>query len=73
MTQEGETTLLKELWGYKDVANSDATDTLLEHHSSNHAIKIEDGATVLYSLLYNLSPKELEVLCKYIAIAKQLG
>ena len=68
-----ETTLPDQLQEYKDVANSNAADTLPEHHSSDHAIEIEDGATVPYGPLYNLSPKELEVLRDYIATAKRLG
>jgi hypothetical protein len=65
--------LLPELAGYKDVANNDAADTLPEHHSSDHAIEIEEGLTVPYRPLYNLSPKELEVLQEYLVEAKRLG
>jgi len=67
------TVLLAELQGYKDVANSNVANTLLEYYRSNYAIKIKEGATILYRLLYNLSPKELKVLCEYIITAKRLG
>jgi transposase InsO family protein len=62
-----------ELAGYEDVADNNAADTLPEHHGSDHAIEIEEGATVPYGPLYNLSPKELEVLREYLAEAKRLG
>jgi hypothetical protein len=65
--------LLPELAGYEDVANNDAADTLPEHHGSDHAIEIEEGLTVSYGLLYNLSSKELEVLREYLVEAKRLG
>jgi hypothetical protein len=45
---------------------------LLEHYSSDYAIEIKESATISYRLLYNLSPKELEVLRKYLAKAKRL-
>ena len=46
---------------------------LLEHYRGNYAIELEEGATILYRLLYNLSLKELEVLRKYLLIAQRLG
>jgi hypothetical protein len=55
------------------VANNNAADALPEYYGSDHAIKIEEGATVLYGPLYNLSPKELEVLREYLAEVKRLG
>jgi hypothetical protein len=64
--------LLIVLKDFANVANSDAANTLLEHHRGDHAIKIEEGAIVLFSLLYNLSLKELEILRKYIITAKHL-
>ena len=42
---------------------------LLEHYKGNYAIELEEGATILYRLLYNLSLKELEVLREYLLIA----
>ena len=62
-----------QLAGYEDVANSNAADALPEHYGSDHAIEIEDGATVPYGPLYNLSLKELKVLQEYLAEAKRLG
>jgi hypothetical protein len=62
-----------ELAGYEDVADNNAADTLPEHYGSDYAIEIEEGATVPYGPLYNLSPKELEVLREYLAEAKRLG
>ena len=41
---------------------------LLEHYKGNYAIELEEGTTILYRLLYNLSLKELEVLYKYLLI-----
>jgi hypothetical protein len=67
------TALPKELQDYEDVASSDAANALLEHHGGDYAIELEEGATALYGLLYNLSPKELEILREYIATAKRLG
>ena len=55
------------------MASSNAANTLLEHYRSNYAIKIKEGATVPYRPLYNLLPRELEVLRKYITTAKRLG
>ena len=46
---------------------------LLEHYRGKYAIELEEGATILYRLLYNLSLKELEVLRKYLLIAQRLG
>jgi hypothetical protein len=68
-----EPVLPPELADYEDVANNDAADALPEHHRSDHAIEIEEGATVPYGPLYNLSLKELEVLREYLAEAKRLG
>jgi hypothetical protein len=62
-----------ELADYEDVVNNDAADALPEHYRSDYAIEIEEGATVLYRLLYNLSLKELEVLREYLTEAKRLG
>jgi hypothetical protein len=45
---------------------------LLKHYSSDYVIKLKDGAIVLYSLLYNLSSKELEILREYIVTLKRL-
>jgi hypothetical protein len=72
--QPGQTTTLPpELRGYEDVANEDAAGTLPEHHGSDHAIELEEGAVVPYGPLYNLSPRELEILREYLADAKQRG
>jgi hypothetical protein len=68
-----ELVLLLELADYEDVANNDAADALPEYYGSDHAIEIEEGATVLYGPLYNLSLKELEVLREYLAEVKRLG
>jgi hypothetical protein len=65
-----ESTLPLELSQYSDVANNDAANTLPEYYRSDHAIDIEEGATVPYGPLYNLSPRELEVLREYIVEAK---
>jgi hypothetical protein len=46
---------------------------LPEHYGSDYAIDIEEGAIVPYGPLYNLSPRELEVLREYIVEAKRLG
>jgi hypothetical protein len=64
--------LLLELAGYKDIANNNTANILLEHYSSNYTIKLKEEATALYRLLYNLSSRELEILCKYLAEAKRL-
>jgi hypothetical protein len=64
--------LLPKLTGYKDVANNNAANTLPKHYSSNYIIEIKEGLTVPYRLLYNLSPKELEVLQEYLVEAKRL-
>jgi hypothetical protein len=68
-----ELVLLLELVDYKDVVNNNAANALLEYYRSNYAIKIEEGATVLYRPLYNLSLKELKVLREYLVEAKRLG
>jgi hypothetical protein len=68
-----ESTLPPELSQYSDITNNNAADTLPEHHRSDHAINIEESATVPYGPLYNLSPQELEVLREYIVEAKRLG
>ena len=73
VSRDGETVLPKQLAGYEDVASSDAADTLPEHHGGDHAIELEEGATVPYGPLYNLSPKELEVLREYLSTAQRLG
>jgi hypothetical protein len=67
-----EPALLLELADYEDIVNNNAADALPEHYGSDHAIEIEEGATVLYGLLYNLSLKELEVLREYLIEAKRL-
>jgi hypothetical protein len=54
--------LLPKLAGYKDIANNNAANTLPKHYSSDYAIEIKKGLTVLYRPLYNLSLKKLEVL-----------
>jgi hypothetical protein len=64
--------LLPKLAGYEDIANNNAADTLPEHYSSNYIIEIKEGLTVSYRPLYNLSPKELEVLQEYLVEAKCL-
>jgi hypothetical protein len=51
-----------ELYNYEDVASEAAAGTLLEYYRSNYVIEIEEGATISYGLLYNLSLRELEVL-----------
>jgi hypothetical protein len=65
--------LLEELKEYKDIANSDAANALLQHYRSDHAIKIINRATVPYRPLYNLLLKELKVLRNYLSKAKRLG
>jgi hypothetical protein len=65
--------LLLELVDYKDVANNNTANALLEHYRSDYAIKIKEGTTVLYRPLYNLSLKELKVLSEYLVEAKRLG
>jgi hypothetical protein len=64
--------LLPKLAEYKDVANNNAANTLPKYHSSNYTIKIKKRLTILYRPLYNLSPKKLEVLQKYLVEAKRL-
>ena len=66
VSQDSKTVLLKQLAGYKGVASSNAADMLLEHYRGNYTIELEEGATILYRLLYNLSLKELEVLREYL-------
>jgi hypothetical protein len=61
-----------ELAGYKDVANNNTTNTLLEYYSSNYTIKLKEEAIALYRLLYNLSPRELEILYNYLVEVKCL-
>ena len=46
---------------------------LLEYYKGNYTIELEEGTTILYRLLYNLSLKKLEVLHKYLLIAQRLG
>jgi hypothetical protein len=64
--------LLPKLAGYKDIANNNAANTLPKHYSSNYAIEIKKGLTILYRPLYNLSLKKLEVLQEYLVEAKRL-
>jgi hypothetical protein len=64
--------LLLELVGYKDIANNNTTNTLLEHYSSNYIIKLKEEVIALYRLLYNLSLRELEILYNYLVEVKHL-
>lgn len=72
-TDNPERRLPKELAGYEDVTSEDAAGALPERQGADHAIELEDGATVPYGPLYNLSPRELEVLRDYIEQAKRQG
>jgi len=67
------TTLLEELVDFSNIANSNTANTLLEYYKGNYIINIKEGSTMLFSLLYNLLFKELEILYKYLIIAKRLS
>ena len=54
-----------DVFEYKDVA------TLNRPQGVEHAINLELGKRPPFRLLYNLSPKELEVLREYLEMAQQ--
>lgn len=69
--EQVQVTLPPQLSEFADVADSNAADALPKHHGGEHSIEIEHGKEAPYGPLYNLSPKELEVLRDYIVTAKE--
>jgi len=51
---------------YSDVFSADEAGVLVENSEHDHAIETEEGKTPPHLPIYNLSQKELKVLCEYL-------
>jgi len=62
----------REYYRYKEAFLEENTNMLLLNSKHNHTINLMPNKSPLHLLIYNLSAKELKILCKYIekAIAK---
>ena len=56
---------------YTNVFSEEKADTLLSKRSCIYAIKLIKGVIPLYSLIYNLSKRELAVLKEYLKSSKE--
>ena len=63
------TTLPLEFFNYVDITLTNNSRTLLDYKRSSYAIKLKLSTLASFSPLYNLSLKELGILCDYLAEA----
>ena len=58
---------------FADVFSEEEANHLLDENTRQHPIELIDGQEPLYSLIYNLSEKELKVLQEYLRSSLQHG